>query len=46
MVYPSLTESTVEAAALEWPETIGWQKALIPDIAPERPGPSGPVMAR
>ena len=31
----TLTESTVEAAALEWLETVGWQVAHGPDIGPE-----------
>ena len=34
----TLTESTVEAAALEWLETVGWQVAHGPDIAPDTPG--------
>ena len=34
----TLTESTVEAAALEWLATLGWQTAHGPDIAPATPG--------
>ncbi|MXZ90071.1 MAG: type I restriction endonuclease subunit R [Chloroflexi bacterium] len=34
----TLTESTVEAATLEWLVTIGWQTAHGPDIAPGAPG--------
>ncbi len=34
----TLTESTVEAAALEWLEAVGWQVAHGPDIAPDTPG--------
>ena len=33
----TLTESTVEAAALEWLANIGWQTAHGPDIAPDAP---------
>ena len=33
----TLTESTVEGAALEWLATIGWQTAHGPDIAPDVP---------
>ncbi len=33
----SLTESTVEDAALAWLEAIGWQTAHRPDIAPSTP---------
>ena len=33
----TLSESTVEAAALEWLATIGWQTAHGPDIAPDAP---------
>ncbi len=32
-----LTESTVEAAALAWLESIGWRIAHGPDIAPDMP---------
>ena len=42
----TLTESTVEAAALEWLETIEWQVAHGPDIAPDTLGASGPTTAR
>ena len=35
---PTLSESTVEAAALEWLSTLGWQTAHGPDIAPDTPG--------
>ena len=34
----TLTESTVEAAALEWLASLGWQTAHGPDIAPDTPG--------
>ncbi len=34
----TLSESTVEAAALEWLATIGWRTAHGPDIAPDAPG--------
>ncbi len=34
----TLTETTVEATALEWLETVGWQVAHGPDIAPDTPG--------
>ena len=34
----TLSESTVEAAALEWLETVGWKVAHGPDIAPDTPG--------
>ena len=34
----TLSESTVEAAALEWLSTLGWQAAHGPDIAPDTPG--------
>ena len=34
----TLSESTVEAAALEWLSTLGWQSAHGPDIAPDTPG--------
>ena len=34
----TLSESTVEAAALEWLHTLGWQMAHGPDIAPDTPG--------
>ncbi len=34
----TLSESTVEAAALGWLETIGWRVAHGPDIAPDAPG--------
>ncbi len=33
-----LNESAVEFAALEWLQTIGWQVAHGPDIAPDAPG--------
>ena len=33
----TLSESTVEAAALEWLSTLGWQTAHGPDIAPDTP---------
>lgn len=32
------TESVVEEAALGWLQTIGWQTAHSPDIAPDMPG--------
>ena len=32
------TESEVEAAALEWLESLGWSVAHGPDIAPDTPG--------
>jgi len=32
-----LTESTVEDAALAWLETVGWQVAHGPEIAPDQP---------
>ena len=34
----SITESEVEAAALEWLESLGWSVAQGPDIAPDTPG--------
>ena len=34
----SLSESTVEAAALSWLENLGWRIAHGPDIAPDTPG--------
>ena len=34
----TLTESDVEAAALEWLAALGWQTAYGPDIAPDTPG--------
>ena len=34
----TLSESTVEAAALEWLATLGWQTAHGPDVAPDTPG--------
>ena len=34
----TLNESAVESAALEWLQTIGWQVAHGPDIAPDTPG--------
>lgn len=34
----SVSESTVEAAALAWLEALGWQVASGPDIAPDMPG--------
>ena len=34
----TLSESTVESAALEWLSTIGWQTAHGPDIAPDTLG--------
>lgn len=34
----TVTESTVEAAALEWLANLGWQVAHGPDIAPDVPG--------
>ena len=34
----TLSESTVEAAALEWLSTLGWQTAHGPDIAPDTLG--------
>ena len=34
----TLSESTVESAALEWLSTLGWQTAHGPDIAPDTPG--------
>ena len=33
----TFTESTVEEAALAWLESIGWQVAHGPDIAPDMP---------
>ena len=37
-VFPSFTESEVEAAALEWLESLGWRVAHGPDIAPHADG--------
>ena len=34
----TLTESTVETAALSWLSSLGWQTAYGPDIAPDTPG--------
>ena len=34
----TLSESTVEAAALEWLSALGWQTAHGPDIAPDTQG--------
>ena len=34
----SLSESTVEAAALDWLARLGWAVAHGPDIAPDTPG--------
>ena len=34
----TLTESDVEAAALDWLAALGWQTAHGPDIAPDTPG--------
>ena len=34
----SLSESTVESAALAWLETLGWESARGPDIAPDMVG--------
>ena len=34
----SFTESTVEDAALDWLESLGWSIAHGPDIAPDTPG--------
>ena len=34
----TLSESTVEAAALEWLTTLGWETAHGPDVAPDTPG--------
>ena len=34
----TLSESTVESAALEWLSTLGWQTAHGPDIAPDTAG--------
>ena len=34
----TLSESTVESAALEWLFVLGWQTAHGPDIAPDTPG--------
>ncbi len=34
----SMTESTVESAALAWLAAVGWQIAHGPDIAPDQPG--------
>lgn len=34
---PSLTESTVEEAALAWLKSVGWQTTYGPDIAPDTP---------
>ena len=43
----TLSESTVEAAALEWLSTLGWQTAHGPDIAPDTPrGRAGPTTGR
>ena len=33
-----LSESTVEAAALDWFESLGWSVAHGPDIVPDTPG--------
>ena len=35
---PALTESDVEAAALDWLAGVGWSVAHGPDIAPDAPG--------
>ncbi len=35
---PTLNESDVEAAALEWLSALGWQTAHGPDIASDTPG--------
>lgn len=34
----AFTEPEVEAAALEWLESLGWAVAHGPDIAPDTPG--------
>ena len=34
----TFTESTVEDAALAWLESLGWNVAHGPDIAPDTPG--------
>ena len=34
----ALTESTVEDAALAWLESLGWDIAHGPDLAPDTPG--------
>ena len=34
----TLTETTVEAAAMEWLDAIGWQVVHGPDFAPGTPG--------
>ena len=34
----TLSESTVESAALSWLAALGWQVAHGPDIAPDTPG--------
>ena len=34
----TITESTVEDAALAWLESLGWNGAHGPDIAPDTPG--------
>ena len=34
----TITESTVEDAALAWLESLGWSVAHGPDIAPDTPG--------
>ena len=34
----TLTEATVESAALSWLSSLGWQTAYGPDIAPDTPG--------
>ena len=34
----TITESEVEAAALEWLEGVGWTIAHGPDMAPDSPG--------
>jgi type I restriction enzyme S subunit len=36
---PAFIESVVEEAALAWLESIGWQLAHGPDIAPDMPAP-------
>ena len=38
MAHASFTESVVEQAALAWLESLGWQAAHGPDIAPDTTG--------
>jgi hypothetical protein len=42
----SFTESIVEQAALAWLESLGWQIAHGPEIAPISQAQGGPIMAK